>query len=363
MHIDELDFDVPPELIAQHPCEPRDAARLMVLGDHPGQRSHQRVADLRHLLRAGDLLVLNTTKVIPARLLGHKDSGGSSEILLVHPEVDHAEKTDQGERWRCMVRGKVHVGSVIRLAAGLCATVEALEADGHRLVRFPASCNVLEFAQQHGAIPLPPYIQRSADASDQLRYQSVFAQQPGSVAAPTASLHFTPELLKDLEAMGVNQAQVELRVGPGTFKPVAEERVEDHPIHREWCCCPAATVSAIDRTRASGGRVIAVGTTVVRTLESAWTAHGLSAWSGWTQRFLYPPQVIHSLDLLMTNFHLPRSTLLALVSCLVDCPDLIADYRAAIAEGYRLFSYGDAMLVPNRRLRLASDPAPATMPT
>ena len=349
MHVDDLDYSHPSELVAQSPSEPRDAARLLLIDEAAAERHDHHIRDLRQILRRGDLLVLNTTKVIPARLKGHKESGGQVEVLLIHP----LEQADggEGELWNCLVRGKVRPGTKLQLAAELKAEITALGEDAHRSLRFAPGVDVLAHAMQHGAIPLPPYIRREADENDEQRYQSVFAKNPGSVAAPTASLHFTPELLAGLSAMGVNQAEVELRVGPGTFKPVEHERVEDHPIHHEWCHCPQATIDAINHTRAEGGRVIAVGTTVVRTLESAWESGTPAPFSGWTARFLYPPQIIHGCDFLLTNFHLPKSTLLAMVSCLVEREELLDHYRYAIEQGYRLFSYGDAMLVPNRRRR------------
>ena len=349
MHVEDLNYAHPPELVAQTPCEPRDAARLLTIGRNAGEKSDHHVRDLRSLLAKGDLLVLNTTKVIPARLKGHKESGGQVEILLIHPLEPLA--VDEGESWNCMVRGKVRQGTKLILQGGtqpITASIDAIGQDAHRTVRFQAGIDVLDFAMSYGAVPLPPYIRRDADEYDEARYQSVFAQQPGSVAAPTASLHFTPELLSDLEDMGVRQAHVELRVGPGTFKPVEHERVEDHPIHHEWCHCSAETIEAIARARKEGGRVIAVGTTVVRTLESAWENEIPQPFSGWTARFLYPPQVIRGCDYLLTNFHLPKSTLLALVACFIGRDELLGNYHYAIEQKYRLFSYGDAMLVPNR---------------
>ena len=345
MHVNDLDYAHPAELVAQSPCEPRDAARLLLVGEEAGQRHH--VRDLRQLLQPGDLLVLNTTKVIPARLLGNKESGGKIEVLLIHPiEGNSPEQGNAG------TTRDPRQGTQLHLHAGtnsLEAHVEALAGDAQRTVRFAPGVDVLAHAMEFGAIPLPPYIRREADDNDEERYQSMFSRKHRLVAAPTASLHFTPELLADLKAKGVQSAEVELRVGPGTFKPVEHEQVEDHPIHHEWCCCPQETIDAIQRTRAAGGRVIAVGTTVVRTLETAWESGKPLPYAGWTARFLYPPQIIHGCDMLMTNFHLPKSTLLAMVSCLIEREELLAHYAYAIAEGYRLFSYGDAMLIPNRR--------------
>ncbi|TVR10194.1 MAG: tRNA preQ1(34) S-adenosylmethionine ribosyltransferase-isomerase QueA [Planctomycetota bacterium] len=348
---DDLDFHYPDHLVAQEPCHPRDAARLFSIPMIPGPGEHRHVRDLPNLLEAGDLLVLNTTKVFPARLFGHKASGGAVEVLLVHPQ------DEDPTAWVCMLRGKVRLGTQIHLPDNCVAVVEALYEDGHRLLRFPAQRDIMQWCEEYGHIPLPPYIRREDRPQDRERYQSVFAHTHGSVAAPTASLHFTPELLQELRDQGVASAEVELRVGPGTFKPVQHEHVEEHPIHREWCHCPQVTIDAINACRARGKRVIAVGTTVVRTLHSAWSAGPQpAAFQGWTQCFLYPPQVVACCDLLLTNFHLPRSTLLALVSCFIEAEELLAHYRAAIDANYRLFSYGDAMLVPNRRLAFSGAP-------
>jgi len=336
MRVDEFDYALPAELIAQEPCEPRDAARLLCAPLDGGALAHRAVSDLPGLLRPGDLLVFNRTRVIPARLPALTANGGEREVLLVHPEEDGA--------WRVLIRGRVRVGQELNVA-GVPAVVAAVREDGARSLRFPAGCDVLALAEAHGSMPLPPYITRPADARDRERYQTVFGDRLGSVAAPTAALHFTPELLARLDAVGVRRACVELRVGPGTFKPVDTERIEDFRIHAEWAACPPETAEAIRTTRAAGGRVIAVGTTVVRTLESAARQDGgLAAWSGWTSIFLHPPQRLLTVDGLMTNFHLPRSTLLMLVACLAGLPRLHAVYAEAVRERYRFFSYGDACL-------------------
>ncbi|HYE07110.1 MAG TPA: tRNA preQ1(34) S-adenosylmethionine ribosyltransferase-isomerase QueA [Planctomycetota bacterium] len=336
----DFDYDLPPELIAQHPVEPRDAARLMVcVGAAPPE--HACVADLGRFLRAGDLLVVNRTRVFPARLDGRKDTGGEVEVLLVQREGD---APDGGERWRAFVRGRVRVGTCIAIADSV-ATVSACD-DADRVLDFPRGVAVLALAERHGHVPLPPYIRRADEAGDRERYQTVFADRPGSVAAPTAALHLTTALIDRLVAQGVELARVDLAIGPGTFKPVQSERIEDHPIHAERGECPAETVAAIARCRARGGRVVAVGTTVVRTLESAARQPGgLAAWAGWTRLYLHPPERLRVVDALLTNFHLPRSTLLMLVSCLTGVDRLLALYAAAIAERYRFFSYGDAMLI------------------
>ena len=337
-----FDYDLPPELIAQHPAEPRDAARLLVAARAGGEATHATVADLDRFLRPGDLLVLNRTRVFPARLFGSKASGGKVEALLVHRDGVAA---DGGERWRCFVRGRVRVGLAIKLGE-VTAVVAGCQKNGDRLLDFPAGVDVISLCEQIGHVPLPPYIRRADEASDRARYQSVFADRPGSVAAPTASLHLTPALLERLRALGVETTLVELAIGPGTFKPVSAEQVEDHVIHAEHCACPEETVVAIAACRARGGRVIAVGTTVVRTLESAAAqAGGLAPYAGWTRIYLHPPQTLRVVDGLLTNFHLPRSSLLMLVSCLTGVDRLLALYHEAIAHRYRFYSYGDAMLI------------------
>ena len=335
-------YDLPPELIAQHAVEPRDAARLLVAAPEHGEATHATVAELDRFLRPGDLLVLNRTRVFPARLFGAKASGGKVEVLLVHRD---GAAPDGGDRWRCFVRGRVRVGSAITLD-GIAATVVGCDEKGDRLLDFPAGVDVLALCERIGHVPLPPYIRRGDEAGDRARYQSVFADSPGSVAAPTASLHLTPALLERLRALGVETALVDLAIGPGTFKPVSSERVEDHAIHAEHCTCPAEVVAAIAACKARGGRVIAVGTTVVRTLESAAAQPGgLAPYAGWTRIFLHPPQTLRVVDGLLTNFHLPRSSLLMLVSCLTGVERLLALYQEAIARRYRFYSYGDAMLI------------------
>lgn len=331
----DYDYVLPPELIAQEPVEPRDAARLLV-AQGSTRVAHRRVCDLPDLLTPGDLLVFNRSRVIPARLLGRKASGGRIEVLLVHPVQDG---------WRCLVRGKVRTGTRIELD-GVVATVTACHEDGARTLSFPPGCEVLALAERIGRIPLPPYIARPDRPDDRLRYQTVFADRPGSVAAPTAGLHFTPGLLQALAERGIASARVELAIGPGTFKPVDTERIEDFRIHAEHAVCPAETVEAIHACRHRGGRVIAVGTTTVRTLESAAAQPGgLAPWQGWTSLFLHPPARLMAVDGLLTNFHLPRSSLLMLVACLCGRERLLALYAEAVERGYRFYSYGDAMLL------------------
>ncbi len=335
----DYDFDLPPDLIAQEAIEPRDAARLLVLSGDATPR-HQQVRDLDTLLHPGDLLVLNRTRVIPARLLGRKASGGAAEVLLIHPQPG-----GQPNDWRVLIRAKVAEGTALIIDSAHL-TVTARHEDGSRTVRFAPDVDVLALAERIGHMPLPPYIDRPDRPTDRERYQTVFGDRPGSVAAPTASLHLTTDLLARLAERGVQTARVDLAIGPGTFKPVDTELITDFHIHAEHAECPAETVAAIAACKARGGRVVAVGTTVVRTLESAARQPGgLAAWTGWTRLFLHPPQRFQVVDGLLTNFHLPRSSLLMLVSCLAGRERLLAAYAEAIAQRYRFFSYGDAMLI------------------
>ena len=349
MKTSDFSYELPDELIAQEAIEPRDAARLLVASPG-GPPRHHHVRDLPTHLRAGDLLVLNRTRVIPARLEARKPSGGLREVLLLHPE-HLRDPTAARECWRAMVRGRVADGQVLEVldhsgAPAATVTVTTCHDDGTRSLWFTPGCDVLALAECIGHVPLPPYITRADRPSDRERYQTVFADRPGSVAAPTASLHLTTPLLDQLTAQGVRTARVELAIGPGTFKPVDTELVEDFRIHGEWCTCPAETIEAIAQTRAAGGRVIAVGTTVVRTLESAARQPGgLAPFTGWTSIFLHPPQQLTTVDGLLTNFHLPRSSLLMLVSCLTGVERLQQLYAEAVRERYRFFSYGDAMLL------------------
>ena len=337
----DYDYHLPQELIAQQAVEPRDSARLLVYRMKQQAISHHTVAELDQLLAPLDLMVLNRSKVIPARLFGHKDTGGAVEVLLVHQE-------DGPHTWRCLVRGKVHSGTTIHFGqsdqpASHSAVVEQLHADGERSLRFNEPA--LTIADQLGHVPLPPYIKRADNAADRDRYQTVWADSPGSVAAPTASLHFTPELLQRLDNLGVRQSKVDLAVGPGTFQPVQDDDVSQHVMHKEFCVCPPSCVADVAQTRHEGGRVIAIGTTVVRTLEQAAAAGSLQAYEGWTQLFVRPPYDMRVVDGLLTNFHLPRSTLLMLVASLCGMEALHLIYQTAITEQYRFYSYGDAMLI------------------
>jgi S-adenosylmethionine:tRNA ribosyltransferase-isomerase len=341
MRLSDFDYALPEELVAQEPVSPRDASRLLVLRPE-GPVEHRTFAELDALLAPGDLLVFNDTKVIPARLVGRKESGGKVEILLCEPLAGGL-----GRRWRAMGQASKPIRAGARLDFdGLRARVERVAGEGFYEVRFEVDDAALGAELDRvGRLPLPPYIRRDAGAEDRERYQTVLAREPGSVAAPTAGLHFTADLLTRLAARGVERATVTLHVGPGTFLPVRASRLEDHRMHAERYEVPEATARAFARAREGGRRVVAVGTTAVRTLESAFTAGGLRAGPGRTDIFILPGHEFRAVDGLVTNFHLPRSTLLALV-CAFGGTDRVLDaYRHAVAHRYRFFSYGDAMAI------------------
>jgi S-adenosylmethionine:tRNA ribosyltransferase-isomerase len=342
----EFDFALPDHLIAQQPA-PRGTSRMMVLTPPEGV-AHQSVSDLPRHLQAGDLLVVNDTRVIPARLFARRaGTGGAVELLLV-------EKTD-AVSWKCLAKPgrSARVGANLELAPDLGAQVVEMADDGQRLVRF--SQPVEPFLESLGAIPLPPYIKRAAGDDDSHDYQTIFAHHPGAIAAPTAGLHFTPELIAELERASIRIARVTLHVGIGTFKPVTADLTHEHRMDPERFEIPDATVEAIQATRDAGGRVVAVGTTVVRTLEGAAAETGGTprAMAGRTNIFIRPGFRFQVVDALLTNFHLPRSTLLMLVSAFAGRERVLEAYREAVESSYRFFSYGDAMFLPGR-----ADPAP-----
>jgi S-adenosylmethionine:tRNA ribosyltransferase-isomerase len=334
----DFDFDLPRELIAQVPLPERSASRLLLL-DAAGQRREDRMfRELPGILRPGDLLVFNDTRVLPARLHGRKSTGGAVEILIERVTGEHTATVQLG------VSKKPKPGGVIELADGSQATVLGREDDFFHL-RFDSPLALEKLLLTLGEMPLPPYIDRAPDASDLERYQTVYARAPGAVAAPTAGLHFDQALLAELRSRGVDFGYVTLHVGAGTFQPVREDKVEDHHMHREWLSVGSELIAQIARTRAAGGRVIAVGTTVVRSLESAMVDGRMQPFEGETQIFIYPGYTIRSIDGLITNFHLPQSTLLMLVSALAGREVMLDAYRHAVAQRYRFFSYGDAMLI------------------
>jgi len=334
----DFHFDLPPELIAQAPLAQRSASRLLLVDAAARRFEDRRFAELATLLNPGDLLVFNDTRVLPARLFGRKDSGGAVEILIERVTGTHEARAQLG------VSKKPKAGGRIVLQDG--STVSVLGRDGEFfLLRFETTEPLEKLLLRLGRMPLPPYITRAVDADDDERYQTVYARESGAVAAPTAGLHFDEALLAALRERGVDSGYVTLHVGAGTFQPVRAERLEDHAMHREWLNVGAELVEKIRRTRANGGRVIAVGTTVVRALESALRDGELQPFAGETQIFIFPGYRIRSVDALITNFHLPESTLLMLVSAFAG-RDLILDaYRHAVEQRYRFFSYGDAMLI------------------
>ena len=336
MRVDDFDFDLPPERIALRPARPRDSARLLhVAGDVICDRA---MLDLPELLAPGDLLVFNDTRVIPARVFGAKETGGRVEIMI--------ERLLAGNEARAQIGASKSPkpGSVIALDAGGSATVLTRDAGFYHL-KFDVPGALESWLQHAGKLPLPPYITREADVADATRYQTVFAKTPGAVAAPTAGLHFDDALLDRLRAMGVQTDYVTLHVGAGTFMPMRVESVHEHTMHREWLNVGAELVQRVRKTREAGGRVIAVGTTVVRALESAMRDGVLQPFAGETQIFIFPGYRIRSVDALITNFHLPESTLLMLVSAFSGRDRILAAYAHAVAQRYRFFSYGDAMML------------------
>lgn len=339
MKTSDFHYDLPPDLIAQAPLAQRSASRLLVVPPGVAVFEDRHVRDLPALLRAGDLLVFNDTKVIPARLFGAKASGGRVEIMIERLLPDAQAMVQLG------VSKPPQTGSRIALDAGGDAEVLERIEGGFWKLRFHVDAPLEAWLQRVGQMPLPPYITRAPEASDSERYQTLFAREPGAVAAPTAGLHFDQPLLDALRERGVQFGYVTLHVGAGTFQPVRVDDVERHHMHSEWIHVSAALVEQVRRTCAAGGRVIAVGTTVVRALESAWRDDGLSPFSGDTEIFLYPGYRFRAIDGLMTNFHLPESTLLMLVSAFSGKQRVFAAYEHAVRERYRFFSYGDAMLL------------------
>lgn len=334
-----LDYDLPGELIAQHPCERRDAARLLVVDRASGAITPDVFTNVARYLRRGDCLVLNDTRVIRARLHGHKPSGGKVEVFLLHEETAGA--------WEALVRpsAKVKPGTEVLLAAGVSITVEDVLPGGRRRVRFHRP-DVLAVLEDLGEIPLPPYIHREEqDPSDLRRYQTIYADHPGAVAAPTAGLHFTDEVFASLRDAGVDHARLTLHVGYGTFRPITAETLEEHRVEPEDFDFPEATANQLNAARASGGRVVAVGTTATRTLETQWRDGAFRAGHGTTDTYIYPPYTFRGVDVLQTNFHLPRSSLLALVCAFAGTELALEAYRVAVAERFRFYSYGDAMLI------------------
>ena len=333
-------FDLPPELIAQTPIEKRDTSRLLTLNKNTGKVEHHHFYDLPDFLRPGDCLILNNSRVLPARLLGSRlPGGGACEVLLL---IDRGENV-----WECLVRPgkKMRTGAKVTFGNGeLTAEVVGEVEGGNRLVRFDYEGIFLEVLERLGKMPLPPYIKE--ELQDQERYQTVYSAVNGSAAAPTAGLHFTKELLEKIQNMGVGIGYVTLHVGLGTFRPVKEDEITDHEMHSEYCVISRETADLINETKKKGGRVICVGTTSCRTVES-WAAEDgtMRECAGWTNIFIYPGYRFKVLDCLVTNFHLPESTLIMLVSALAGREEVLAAYDEAVKERYRFFSFGDAMFI------------------
>src|SRR5512138_1212581 len=343
MKLSDFDYDLPDALIAQEPVTPRDASRLLVLpADPAAPPEHRAFGDLEPRLAPGDLLVFNDTKVIPARLVGRKESGGKVELLLCESLAGGL-----GRRWRALGQASkpIRAGAVLAFD-GLSARVVEAEGEGFYVVELDREGEALEAAlARAGRIPLPPYIRRAPDARDADRYQTIWARAPGSAAAPTAGLHFTDALLARLAARGVRRTAVTLHVGPGTFLPIRGDSLEEHRMHAERYEVSEAAAGELAACRARGGRVVAVGTTSVRTLESAFDGARVAPGPGRTALFVRPGHAFRAVDALVTNFHLPRSTLLVLVCAFGGTARVLDAYRASVAARYRFFSYGDAMLL------------------
>ncbi|KLU66475.1 S-adenosylmethionine:tRNA ribosyltransferase-isomerase [Desulfosporosinus acididurans] len=339
MNVSEFDFDLPEELIAQHPVEPRDASRLMVVDRKTGSIEHHTFRDLVSLLDSGDVLVLNNTRVIPARLIGEKvDSQAKIEVLLL--------KRLELDVWEALVKpGKrLKVGQKVSFGHGLLVgELQEILENGNRKIRFTYAGVFETILDQLGEMPLPPYI--TAQLEDQERYQTVYAKERGSVAAPTAGLHFTPKLLADLQAKGVEIVEILLHVGLGTFRPVKVEDVQEHVMHSEYYRVETEAAERINRAKQDGRRVIAVGTTVARTLESVGHEGKVVPGEGWTDIFIYPGYEFKIVDALLTNFHFPKSTLVMLVSALAGRDLILHAYKMAVDQQYRFYSFGDAMFI------------------
>ena len=332
-------YDLPEELIAQTPLQQRDTSRLMVLDRQTGKVTHKHFYDIIDYLQPGDCLVMNDSRVLPARLLGHRPTGGAVEVLLLR---------DLGNKqWECLCKPgkKMQVGSEVIFGDGeLTAVVTQVKEDGNRVVEFRYEGIFLEVLERLGKMPLPPYIK--AELADQERYQTVYSREVGSAAAPTAGLHFTNELLEKIRSKGVKTAFVTLHVGLGTFRPVKADQIAEHHMHSELCMISEQTASLLNETRANGGRIICVGTTSCRTLESLVMDDGsFCASSKWTEIFIYPGYRFKAMQGLITNFHLPESTLVMLVSAFAGRENVLSAYKEAVEEKYRFFSFGDAMCI------------------
>jgi len=342
MNVSDFDYDLPLELIAQQPSEKRDECRLLVIHRDNGKLEHKHFYDVIDYLNPGDCLVLNDSRVIPARIYGKKESTGANIEFLLSKHVE-------GMKWQTLVRPgrRIHDGDIVLFGENNELRAKILERDegGTRIVEFQCEGTFLDVLEKLGQMPLPPYIERPADDADKDRYQTVYAKEDGSVAAPTAGLHFTPELLEKIRNKGIKIAFVTLHVGIGTFRPVKVDKVEDHHMHFEEYTVTEENAAMINETRANGGRVIAVGTTACRTMESATVDGVIKSGSGSTGIFIYPGYKYKMVDSLITNFHLPKSTLLMLVSALYTREGMLDAYKTAVDEKYKFFSYGDACII------------------
>ena len=340
--LSDYDYKLPPEFIAQHPLEPRDHCKLMLLNRHTGKVMHTRFDDIINYLRSGDLMVINETHVFPARLLGQKPSGGKLELLLLEQKNEN--------HWKALVKParRFKPGQMATFGEGaIQAKVIETGTGGERLVEMtPGGEALFQQLDKIGHVPLPPYIRRADNPNDRQYYQTVYAKNRGSVAAPTAGLHFTAELLEQIKSRGIPIVPVTLHIGLDTFRPVSAGNIRDHRMHTEYYAIPAASADRMNRVREQGGRIIAVGTTSVRTLETAADEQGrIKSGSGWSQLFIYPGYHYKAVDAIITNFHLPKSSLLMMIAAFASLPRIKAAYREALAHKYRFFSYGDAMML------------------
>jgi S-adenosylmethionine:tRNA ribosyltransferase-isomerase len=340
MQVEDFDFQLPDDLIARHPTQERTGSRLLQLTGATGKVSHLQFPDIEALIDPGDLLVFNNTRVIPARIFGQKTSGGKVEVLIERMTADHTALA------HIRANKSPKEGTILEMEGGIKLTVTGRQDNLFQIV-----CNndepLVDLLEEHGHMPLPPYLEREDDQDDRERYQTVYAQKKGAVAAPTAGLHFDDAILGRLKEKGVNTAFVTLHVGAGTFQPVKADKLEDHVMHAEWIDVPADVVEQIKATKAAGKRVIAVGTTSVRSLESASHSGVIEPFTGDTSIFIYPGYKFKTVDAMLTNFHLPKSTLIMLVSAFAGQNHVMNAYQAAVNEQYRFFSYGDAMFVTN----------------
>ncbi len=332
-------YDLPEELIAQYPLSKRSSSKLLVLNKQNGEVSHKQFSNIVDYFKKGDVLVVNSTKVIPARLIGTKESGAKIEIFLLSHVVN--------DTWRCLVKPgrKCPLGTTITVNDKFSGTIKDFGLEGSRLIEFKYEGNFWSALSEAGNIPLPPYIKRDAELADTSSYQTIYAKFKGSVAAPTAGLHFTEQVFEDLRNKGVEIAEVLLHVGLGTFRPVKTDNIEEHAMHSEYCSISEETASVINAAKEQGRRVIAVGTTSTRTLESFAKNNRVESGDKWTSIFIYPGKKFQIIDAMITNFHMPESTLIMMISAFAGYENVINAYQIAVEKKYRFFSYGDAMLI------------------